>query len=125
MPLQTIKMRGMHMTEQFDTTQNGAKGSENGLLKQFNRKNFLKRLILFVYDILAVNLSVYLALLTRFYVAYEFHPVSAKYFFYYGKYAPEYTLFCLIVFAAFKLYGGMWKSGAIPASLTNPTAPSP
>lgn len=97
------------MPDQFDTPKSGTEGSENGLMKQFDRKSFLQRLILLVYDILAVNLSVYLALFTRFYVAHQFHPVSARYFFYYGKYAPEYTLFCLIIFAAFKLYSGMWK----------------
>lgn len=97
------------MPEQFDMPQNGAEGSEKGRMKQFDGKSFLQRLILLIYDILAVNLSVYLALLTRFYVAHQFNPISARYFFYYGKYAPEYTLFCLIVFAAFKLYSGMWK----------------
>lgn len=97
------------MTDQFNTTQSGTKGFESGLMKLVNGKSILKRTILLTYDILAVNLSVYLTLFTRFYVAHEFHPVSAHYFFYYGKYAPEYTLFCLIVFAAFKLYSGMWK----------------
>lgn len=69
----------------------------------------LLRFILVVYDILAVNASVYLAMVTRFYVAKEFHFAAAHNFEAYHGYAPYYTLFCIIVFASFKLYSGMWK----------------
>ena len=40
---------------------------------------FAIRFILIVYDILAVNVASYLALLTRFYVAKEFHSAAAQY----------------------------------------------
>lgn len=70
---------------------------------------FVIRFILVVYDILAVNASFYLALLTRFYVAKEFHSVAAQYIEAYTQYAPYYTGFCLIIFFCFKLYSGMWK----------------
>lgn len=69
----------------------------------------LLRLALIIYDILAVNASVYLAMVTRFYVAKEFHEAAAQSFAAYNQYAPVYTLFCILVFAAFKLYSGMWK----------------
>lgn len=88
---------------------------KNGeILEKGNRKWIyvrwiLLRLVLVVYDILAVNASVYLALVTRFYVAKEFHSAAAHSFAAYNNYAVIYTLFCVFVFAAFKLYSGMWK----------------
>lgn len=69
----------------------------------------LLRLALVVYDIIAVNASVVLALLTRFYVAKEFHEAAATTFAAYRHYAVFYTLFCVLVFGAFKLYNSMWK----------------
>lgn len=70
---------------------------------------FVLRLILVLYDILAVNAAHYLAILTRFYVAKEFHSVAAVYIDAYIHYAPYYTIFCLIVFGFFRLYSGIWK----------------
>lgn len=67
------------------------------------------RLSMVLFDIVAVNTSFYLALVTRFYVANEFHAVAGKYLAAFGVFAPYYTVFCLIVFAACKLYNGMWK----------------
>ena len=40
---------------------------------------FTIRFFLVVYDIIAVNAACYLALLTRFYVAKQFHSAAAKY----------------------------------------------
>lgn len=70
---------------------------------------FVIRFVLVVYDILAVNAAAFLALLTRFYVAKEFHSAAAPYIEAYTQYAPYYTVFCLIVFGFFKLYSGIWK----------------
>lgn len=62
-----------------------------------------------VYDILAVNLSILLALYVRFYVAGAFHADAVRYFAAYHRYALVYTLYCLAVFACFRLYSGMWE----------------
>lgn len=70
---------------------------------------FVLRFILVIFDILAINLASYFALLTRFYVAQEFHSAAAQYFEAYAQYAPYYTVFCLAVFCCFKLYSGIWK----------------
>ena len=70
---------------------------------------FIIRFILFVFDIVAINISHYLALVIRFYVASEFHSVAAQYIDAYNHYALWYTVFCLVIFSFFKLYSSIWK----------------
>ena len=70
---------------------------------------FILRFILVVYDILAVNLAHYLALVIRFYVAKEFHSVAPYYFDAFNQYTFWYTAFCVGVFSFFRLYSGIWK----------------
>jgi len=60
-------------------------------------------------DIVAVNAAYFLALLIRFYVNFEFRPTVTFYLTDFATFAPFYTVLCLVVFAAFHLYGGMWK----------------
>ena len=69
----------------------------------------LLRLALVIYDVLAVNASVYLALFTRLYVAHEFHAGGLTFLASFHVYAPVYSLFCVIIFALFRLYSGIWK----------------
>lgn len=64
-------------------------------------------------DILAVNLSYFLALLVRFYVNFEFRPTVTYYLTDWLHFTPFYTVLCIIVFAVFKLYGGMWRFAGI------------
>lgn len=70
---------------------------------------FTLRLTLVLFDILAVNIAYYVALLIRFYVAHEFHSQAAPFLDAFFRFAPYYTLVCLVVFCAFKLYTGLWK----------------
>lgn len=72
-------------------------------------RRIVLRMILVIYDIIAINASFILTLYLRFYVAREMHSGSIKFFELFTHYTPFYTLFCLIVFACFKLYNGMWK----------------
>lgn len=69
----------------------------------------LLRLLLAVFDALAVNVSIVAALYTRFYVANEFHNTAPVYFSAYREYAPYYTVFCLVIFFLFRLYSSRWK----------------
>lgn len=70
---------------------------------------FLLRFGLAVYDVFAVNLAYFFALLIRFYVAFEFNEWAVKYVSAFLRFAPYYTVACLVVFAAFGLYNSLWK----------------
>ena len=67
------------------------------------------KLFLVLFDIVAVNLSYFLALVLRFYVNREFNIVWPTYLSVFLKFAPWYTLLCVAVFWYFKLYNGMWR----------------
>ena len=60
-------------------------------------------------DVIAVNAAYYLALMIRFYVNFEFRPTVSYYLTDFARFAPFYTVLALIVFAVFRLYGGMWR----------------
>ena len=65
-------------------------------------------------DILAVNASYFLAVLFRFYIArFEFRSAMDVYLNAWITFAPIYTVLCIVVFALFRLYGGMWRYAGI------------
>ena len=64
-------------------------------------------------DILAVNASYYLALLIRFYVNSEFRPTVSYLLGDWARFAPFYTVLAIVIFALFRLYGGMWRYAGI------------
>lgn len=65
-------------------------------------------------DIVAVNLSYYLALLIRFYVNFQLRPVAVdRYLPAWIAFTPWYTVLSLLIFAGFKLYGGLWRYAGI------------
>ena len=65
-------------------------------------------------DLVAVNLSYYLALLIRFYVNFTLRPVAVnEYLPAWMGFAPWYSILAILVFAGFRLYGGMWRYAGI------------
>ena len=64
-------------------------------------------------DILAVNAAYFLALVIRFYVKGFREIATEAYIPAFIRFAPFYTLLAIIVFIAFKLYGGMWRYAGI------------
>lgn len=82
---------------------------ENEAMKKEQIKRWGLKLLLIVFDIFAVNFSYYMALVLRFYVNHEFHLAGTLFMPLFLKFAPWYTVCCIIVFWFFKLYDGMWK----------------
>ncbi|MCI9100484.1 MAG: polysaccharide biosynthesis protein [Lachnospiraceae bacterium] len=64
-------------------------------------------LYLMVYDILAVNVSYFLALWIRFDC--RFNQIPKDYMIPYLKFVPIYSVFCIIVFWYFRLYNSIWR----------------
>lgn len=64
-------------------------------------------ILLVIYDIIAVNLSYFLALWIRFDCKYS--TIPGRFLNTYLKFIPIYTAICLIVFALFKLYNSIWR----------------
>lgn len=68
-----------------------------------------KDLWIVILDVVAVNLSYFLALMIRFYVNNEFRPTVSYYLTDFARFAPFYTVLCIVVFAFLRLYNGMWR----------------
>lgn len=73
-----------------------------------------KRIALGLFDILAVNLAYFVALVIRFYVNGEFRPVAIDtYLPAFWRFAPYYTVISIAVFVLFRLYNNRWRFAGI------------
>ena len=72
-----------------------------------------KDLWIVLFDIIAVNAAYFLALLVRFYVNFEFRPTVSYYLTDWLHFTPFYTVLSIVIFAVWRLYGGMWRFAGI------------
>ncbi len=68
---------------------------------------FVIAICLMVYDVIAANLSYFLALMVRFDLVYS--QIPSEYYQAYYRFAPIYTVVCLAVFWAMRLYKSVWR----------------
>ena len=60
-----------------------------------------------------MNAAYFFGLIVRFYVHSSFHEFVQFYMGAYLTFAPYYTVICILVFALFRLYGGVWRYAGI------------
>lgn len=72
-----------------------------------------KDLWIVLLDVIALNASYFLALLLRFYVNFEFRPTVSYYLTDWLHFTPFYTVLSVVIFALWRLYGGMWRFAGI------------
>ena len=70
---------------------------------------FFVRLAMVLFDIFAVNFAYFIALIIRFYVNFEINEWAVRFIPAFRAFAPWYTVCCLVIFWAFKLYNNRWK----------------
>ncbi len=80
--------------------------AEGNKRKRFHHWEFVAFYLL-LYDILAVNFAYFVALWLRFDLKYSMIP--ADYMAAFIKFAPIYTLFCVVVFYILRLYKSLWR----------------
>ena len=67
------------------------------------------RWLLVILDMVAVNAAYYIALNARFFGYDNLSELFHQKLDMWERFTPLYTIICIAVFAAFKLYNGMWK----------------
>lgn len=89
-------------------------GSANLTSRDIKRKKHKKiehweiiALYLIIYDIVAINFSYFAALWLRFDL--QFSQIPTHFFVSFLKFTPFYTVFCIIVFYALRLYKSLWR----------------
>ena len=78
----------------------------------FSSRNAVKVLMM-LFDAVAVNLAYFLALVLRYYVMFQFNPEATRFVEVFRKIAPWYSVICVAVFYVFRLYNTMWKFGGL------------
>ncbi len=72
-----------------------------------------KDLWIVILDVIAVNAAYFLILVMRYYMAGVFNERANPHLQAFLKFAPIYTVLCIIVFAFCRLYNGMWRYAGI------------
>lgn len=76
-----------------------------------DKKLFIRRTLLFIFDVLAINVASYLALLTRF--EFKFSDIPLRYINAVYDYMLINVICTIIIFYIFKLYNSLWKYASV------------
>ena len=95
------------MNQQYGGDRSTERSSLNHI-KDFHLKHWqIIAICLIVYDIIAVNLAYFCALMLRF--DFRYSMIDERYLNAFFRFAPYYTCICLIVFWVLKLYQSLWR----------------
>ncbi len=72
-------------------------------------RNKVVKVLMIAYDAVAVNIAYFLALVLRYYVAFEFNAYALEFVERFKQFVPIYTVGCLLIFYVFRLYNAMWE----------------
>lgn len=72
-------------------------------------KRQIIRILMMLYDAVAVNLAYFLALVVRYYVIYSFHPYAVEFVAIWKQMVPFHAVFCVAIFYLLNLYHTMWE----------------
>ena len=87
------------------------------LRASINRKKFIRVAFLIVYDVVAICLSEYLALLTRFEFMYDL--IGDNYLDMAVWYTPINVISVLVVFFCLKMYSSLWRYAGVQELLNS------
>ena len=76
-------------------------------------RSIIYRACMVAYDVVAVNLAYWFALLARFYINFEFQKGAEAFVPVLWRFAPIYTVACVVIFALFNLYNTLWRIAGI------------
>lgn len=76
-----------------------------------DKKLFIRRTLLFIFDVLTINVASYLALLTRF--EFKFSDIPIRYINAVYNYMLINVICTIIIFYIFKLYNSLWKYASV------------
>ena len=80
---------------------------------KWKNRGLIYRACMVLFDAVAVNVAYWFALLARFYINFEFQKGAEQFVSVLWRFAPIYTIGCVIIFALFNLYNTLWRIAGI------------
>lgn len=97
-----------------------AAGRKSGAMKEkslmnhvLSHKVMIYKACMLIFDIIAVNFSYWFAMILRFYIGFQFRAGAEVFMKILERFSPVYTVVCILIFAAFRMYNTLWKEAGI------------
>ncbi len=81
----------------------------SGRQANISMKQYAIKLLITMYDIFAINIAFFSALVIRFYINGRFSELAIPYIGAYFRFTPYYTIISIIIFALFQMYNMAWR----------------